>query len=50
MKRFCIYCLISLLMGTSVLFMVYIGKGEYNFMAFPIAFILNWFSFYKKKK
>ena len=50
MSRIFKYLIASIIMGITVLFAVYYTKGEYNYMAFPIAFILNGPITFSRKK
>ena len=49
MNRIFKYLIASIIMGITVFFAVYYTKGEYNYMAFPIAFILNVPIYFGKK-
>ena len=44
------YLIASIIMGVTVFYAVYYTKGEYNYMAFPIAFILNGTIYFSRKK
>ena len=50
MKRIFKYLIVSIIMGVTVFYAVYYTKGEYNYMAFPIAFILNGTIYFSRKK
>lgn len=50
MNRIFKYLIASLIMGVTVFYAVYYTKGEYNYMAFPIPFILNVPIYFGKKK
>ena len=50
MKRIFKYLIVSIIMGVTVFYAVYYTKGEYNYMAFPIAFILNGPIYFSRKK
>ena len=50
MSRIFKYLIVSIIMGVTVFYAVYYTKGEYNYMAFPIAFILNIPIYLGKKK
>ncbi len=50
MNRIFKYLIASLIMGVTVFYAVYYTKGEYNYMAFPIAFIINGATFFFRKK
>ena len=50
MKRIFKYLIASIFMGVTVFYAVYYTKGEYNYMAIPIAFILNVPIYFGKKK
>ena len=50
MNRIFKYLITSILMGVTVFYAVYYTKGEYNYMAFPTAFIINGTSFFARKK
>ena len=49
MNRIFKYLITSIIMGVTVFYAVYYTKGEYNYMAFPIAFI-NGATFFIRKK
>ena len=44
MNRIFKYLIVSIIMGVTVFYAVYFTKGEYNYMAIPIAFIFNGFN------
>ena len=50
MKHIFKYLIVSIIMGVTVFYAVYYTKGEYNYMAFPIAFILNGTIYFSRKK
>ena len=50
MNRIFKYLIASIIMGVTVFYAVYYTKGEYNYMAFPIAFILNGTIYFSRKK
>ena len=50
MNRIFKYLIVSIIMGITVFFAVYYTKGEYNYMAFPIAFIFNGPIYFSRKK
>jgi len=50
MNRIFKYLIASIIMGITVFFAVYYTKGEYNYMAVPIAFILNVPIYFSRKK
>ena len=50
MNRIFKYLIASIIMGVTVFYAVYYTKGEYNYMAFPIAFILNGPIYFSRKK
>lgn len=50
MSRIFKYLIASIIMGITVFFAVYYTKGEYNYMAVPIAFILNVPIYFSRKK
>ena len=50
MKRIFKYLIVSIIMGVTVFYAVFFTKGEYNYMAFPIPFILNVPIYFGKKK
>jgi len=50
MSRILKYLITSIIMGVTVFYAVYYTKGEYNYMAFPIPFILNFPIYFGKKK
>lgn len=50
MNRIFKYLIASIIMGITVFFAVYYTKGEYNYMDFSIAFILNVPNFLSRKK
>ena len=50
MNRIFKYLISSIIMGVTVFYAVYYTKGEYNYMAFPIAFILNGTIYFSRKK
>ena len=50
MKRIFKYLISSIFMGVTVFYAVYYTKGEYNYMAIPIAFILNGTIYFSRKK
>ena len=50
MSRIFKYLIVSLIMGVTVFYAVYYTKGEYNYMAIPIAFILNGTIYFSMKK
>lgn len=50
MSRIFKYLIVSLIMGVTVFYAVYYTKGEYNYMAIPIAFILNGTIYFSRKK
>ena len=50
MNRIFKYLIASIIMGVTVFYAVYYTKGEYNYMAFPIAFIINGATFFFRKK
>ena len=41
MSRIFKYLIASIIMGVTLFYAVYYTKGEYNYMVFPITFILN---------
>ena len=49
MNRWFKYIVVSTIMALSIFFLVYYQKGEYNYMAFPMMFILNTHIFFDKK-
>lgn len=49
MNRILKYLIISIIIGITVFFAVYYTKGEYNYMTFPMAFILNAPIYFVKK-
>jgi len=50
MKRIFKYLIVSIIMGVTVFYAVYYTKGEYNYMAIPIAFIINGPIYFIRKK
>ena len=44
------YLIVSIIMGVTVFYAVYYTKGEYNYMAIPIAFIINGPIYFIRKK
>jgi hypothetical protein len=50
MNKWFKYIVVSTIMALSIFFLVYYQKGEYNYMAFPMMFILNTHIFFDKKK
>ena len=50
MNRIFKYLISSIIMGVTVFYAVYYTKGEYNYMAIPIAFILNGTIYFSRKK
>ena len=44
------YFIASIIMGVTVYYAVYYTKGEYNYMAIPIAFIVNVPVYFSRKK
>ena len=50
MSRIFKYLIASIIMGVTVFYAVYYTKGEYNYMAVPIAFILNVPIYFSRKK
>ena len=50
MSRIFKYLISSIIIGVTVFYAVYYTKGEYNYMAFPIAFILNVPIYFGKKR
>ena len=50
MNRIFKYLISSIFMGVTVFYAVYYTKGEYNYMAIPIAFILNGTIYFSRKK
>ena len=50
MNRIFKYLIVSIIMGVTVFYAVYYTKGEYNYMAIPIAFILNGTIYFSRKK
>ncbi len=50
MNRIFKYLIASIIMGITVFFDVYYTKGEYNYMAVLIAFILNVPIYFSRKK
>lgn len=50
MNRIFKYLIASIIMGVTVFYAVFFTKGEYNYMAFPILFILNVPIYFGKKK
>ena len=50
MNRIFKYLIASIIMGITVFFAVYYTKGEHNYMAIPIAFIINGATFFIRKK
>ena len=50
MNRIFKYFIASIIMGVTVFYAVYYTKGEYNYMAIPIAFILNGPIYFIRKK
>lgn len=50
MNRIFKYLIVSIIMGVTVFYAVYFTKGEYNYMAILIAFILNVPIYFGKKK
>ena len=50
MNRIFKYLIASIIMGITVFFAFYYTKGEYNYMAVPIAFILNVPIYFSRKK
>ena len=50
MNRIFKYLIVSIIMGITVFLAVYYTKGEYNYMAFPIAFIFNGPIYFSRKK
>ena len=50
MNRIFQYLIASIIMGVTVFYAVFFTKGEYNYMAFPIPFILNVPIYFGKKK
>ena len=49
MNRIFKYLISSIIIGVTVFYAVYYTKGKYNYMAFPIAFILNVPIYFGKK-
>ena len=50
MNRIFKYLIASIIMGVTVFYAVYYTKGEYNYMAIPIAFIINGPIYFIRKK
>ena len=50
MNRIFKYLISSIIIGVTVFYAVYYTKGEYNYMAFPTAFILNVPIYFGKKR
>ena len=50
MSRIFKYLIVSIIMGVTVFYAVYFTKGEYNYMAIPIAFIVNVPVYFSRKK
>ena len=50
MNRIFKYLIVSIIMGVTLFYAVYYTKGEYNYMGFPITFILNVPIFLSRKK
>ena len=50
MNRIFKYLISSIIIGVTVFYAVYYTKGEYNYMAFPIAFIVNVPIYFSRKK
>ena len=50
MNRIFKYLIASIIMGVTVFYAVFFTKGEYNYMAFAIPFILNVPIYFGKKK
>ena len=50
MSRIFKYHIVSIIMGVTVFYAVYYTKGEYNYMAIPIAFIVNVPVYFSRKK
>ena len=50
MNRIFKYFIASIIMGVTVYYSVYYTKGEYNYMAIPIAFIVNVPVYFSRKK
>lgn len=50
MSRIFKYLIVSIIMGVTVFYAVYYTKGEYNYMAIPIAFIVNVPVYFSRKK
>ena len=50
MSRIFEYLIVSIIMGVTVFYAVYYTKGEYNYMAIPIAFIVNVPVYFSRKK
>jgi hypothetical protein len=50
MNRIFKYFIASIIMGVTVYYAVYYTKGEYNYMAVPIAFIINGPIYFSRKK
>ena len=50
MNRIFKYLISSIIIGVTVFYAVYYTKGEYNYIAIPIPFILNVPIYFGKKK
>lgn len=50
MNRIFKYLIVSIIMGVTVFYAVYYTKGEYNYMAIQIAFIVNVPIYFSRKK
>ena len=50
MSRIFKYLIVSIIMGFTVFYAVYYTKGEYNYMAFPTAFLINGPIYFSRKK